>query len=246
VVHGAGTIGTWWFLPSGCCLRLLRDSYLQLITTSFGSTLGVWCSFDSRQSRSCSIHLEIKTTVYSCAALNFYWVRWVLNTLINGHSRLCWIVRLQFHGGRYECHGSLPKSKAGRSVDILVDKVLLMVSLGQVTGWSAWQREAWWAWGTTLGLPLCPFTHNWVCHVQWLNLVSSAVNAQQLSTAPKRPSGSRPITLCYPETRAAWRQAYPVTKQDCQLEQRRVYLFQALLCGTFLARYTITSASTYG
>ena len=42
VVHVtvAGTVGTWWFVPteaSSCCSRGVRDSYIRAVTTSFGS-----------------------------------------------------------------------------------------------------------------------------------------------------------------------------------------------------------------
>ncbi|KAL7530016.1 hypothetical protein ACHAXR_003274 [Thalassiosira sp. AJA248-18] len=36
----AGTVGTWWFVPtegSSCCSRGVRDSFLRSVTTSFGS-----------------------------------------------------------------------------------------------------------------------------------------------------------------------------------------------------------------
>ena len=36
----AGTVGTWWFVPSegsSCCSHAVRDSFLRSVTTSFGS-----------------------------------------------------------------------------------------------------------------------------------------------------------------------------------------------------------------
>jgi hypothetical protein len=140
-VTTSGTVGTWWMVPAeanGCCSSAVCSSYMRSITTSFGSICLGSLIVAIIQAVKEIIHSarENGDSIVACCAecligclesLVEYFNKWAFGTnVINGlvdlcvflalFSRLtfcslCWPVRVQFHGGRVECHDAVSQSR---------------------------------------------------------------------------------------------------------------------------------------